>query len=65
MGVRQILKNPAYVEIDKKKQNESANSVDPDEMAHEPSHLDLHSLSIHVFRSIVLNGLKYFKNSAM
>ena len=50
-----------------KKQNEPANSVDPDEMVHdhESSHLDLHSLSIFVFRSIVLNGLKYFKNSAM
>ena len=34
-----------------------ANSVDQDEMAHyEPSHLDLHCLHRHLFRSTKLKG---------
>ena len=37
-------KNPAKIEIEKKHQNKSAISVDPDEMAHEPSHLHIHRL---------------------
>ena len=46
--VRHILK-----EIDIEKQMVRANSVDPDEMAHEPSHLHLHCLPGPFVRSVV------------
>ena len=36
----------------------SANSVDPDEMAHEPSHLDLHCLPFTPFVTMEVSKLK-------
>ena len=39
-----------------------AKSVDPDEMAHEPSHLNLHRLQMYLYRSV---GLEWLSNSPL